>query len=71
MAISLPHVPLPSPQVRQYLYTVVTFAIPILVVYGVVDAEQVALWLALAAAVLGTGTAGVAIKRQRNDGTLS
>lgn len=50
-------VPTPSPTQRQWLYAVTTALVPILVVYGIVDDNTVTLWLALAAAVLGTGTA--------------
>lgn len=59
-----------TPQVRQWLYVVLTAAVPLLIAYGIVDAVQAALWLALAAAVLGTGTAAVAVRKQRKDGTL-
>lgn len=64
---------LPSPAVRQWLYGIVTTALPILVVLKVIAPEDVPLWLALSAAVLGTvggGTAFVAIRSQRKDGTL-
>jgi len=70
MSARLPQIPLPSPQVRQWLYRVSTVAAPLLIAYGVIDADKVALWLALAAAALGTGTASVALKQQRQDGTL-
>lgn len=60
-----------NPQVRQWLYVVLTAAVPLLIAYGIVDTVQAALWLALGAAVLGTGTAAVAVRRQRKDGTLS
>ncbi|QFG13457.1 holin [Gordonia phage Powerball] len=50
-------VPTPTPAQRQWLYAVITALVPILVVYGIVDDNSVTLWLALAAAVLGTGTA--------------
>lgn len=48
-----------TPAVRQWLYGVVTALVPIFIIYGVIDHHEVALWLALAAAVLGTGTATV------------
>lgn len=71
MSISqLPQIPLPSPAARQWLYRISTVVVPLLLAYGVVDADKVALWLALAGAVLGTGTASVALKQQRRDGTL-
>lgn len=60
----------PSPQARQYLYGIITVAMPILVAYGIVDANQVVLWLALAGQVLATGTAAVAVAQQRKNGVL-
>ena len=68
---SIPQLPLPSPAVRHWLYRVLTALVPLLVVYGVLDANQVALWLSLAAAVLGTGTASVAVGQQRKSGTFT
>jgi hypothetical protein len=64
---------LPSPAARQWAYRVVLAAIPLLVVAGLIAPEQVGLWLALAAAVLGVGGAGLAntaLKQQRDTGTL-
>lgn len=64
---------LPTPAARQWLYGIVTAALPLLVVLKVVAPEDVPLWLALAAAALGTvggGTAFVAVRSQRKDGTL-
>lgn len=46
-----------TPAVRQWLYGIITAAVPILIAYGVVESADAALWVALAAAVLGTGTA--------------
>lgn len=66
-------VPTPTPQQRQWLYGVVVAALPLLVVLKLVQPEDVSLWLSLAAAVLGTGAAGtafVAVRKQRRDGTL-
>lgn len=65
-----PTTPILTPARRQWLYGIATIAVPILVIYGVVDANTAALWVALAAAVLGTGTATVAVTQQRKDGTL-
>jgi hypothetical protein len=59
-----------TPQVRQYLYVIATAAVPLLIVYGILDAVQAAVWLALAGAVLATGTAAANIRLQRKDGTL-
>lgn len=53
-------------QQRQYLYNVLTVAVPLAIAYGVIDANQALLWLGLGAAVLGTGTAAVVLKVQRN-----
>ena len=46
-----------TPEVRRYLYGVLTALVPILIAYGVIDAQQAALWVALALAILGLGTA--------------
>lgn len=46
-----------TPKVRQYLYAVLTALVPILIAYGVVESADAAIWVALGAAVLGTGTA--------------
>lgn len=46
-----------TPQVRRWTYGIITAAVPLLVVYGVLEAETAPLWAALAASVLGTGTA--------------
>lgn len=54
-----------SPKFRQWLYGVVLVGVPLLIVYGVVSAEDAALWSALAAAVLGQGTAFTALAQQR------
>ena len=42
---------------RAWVYRVITAALPLLTAYGVVADEVVPLYLALAAAVLGTGMA--------------
>jgi hypothetical protein len=46
-----------TPQVRRWAYGVVTAAVPLLVIYGVIESEAAPLWVALVASVLGTGTA--------------
>lgn len=61
---------LASHATRQWLYVVITALVPLLVSYGIIDNETAALWLALAAAVLGTGTASAAVVLQRRAGTL-
>ena len=62
---------LPSPQVRQYLYGVILYGMPVLVALNVVDPTLVPLWLNLAGAILGTaggGVAFVALRGQRKYG---
>lgn len=49
-----------NPQTRKYAYGIIAAAIPILVVLGVINEDQVQLWLNFAAAVLGFGAAGLA-----------
>ena len=46
-----------TPQIRRWAYGVVTAVVPLLVVYGAVEQTTAPLWAALAASVLGTGTA--------------
>ena len=50
---------------RQYLYNVLTVAVPVAIAYGIIDGVQAALWLALGGAVLGIGTAAAVLKKQR------
>lgn len=71
--MKLPSVPLPSPQVRQYLYGVILYGMPVLVGLNIVDPTLVPLWMNLAAAVLGVTSGGVAyaaLRGQRKDGTV-
>lgn len=46
-----------TPGVRRWAYAVITAAVPLLVAYGIVEDMTAPLWLALAASILGTGTA--------------
>ena len=46
-----------TPAVRRWAYGIITAAVPLLVVYGIIEAEAAPLWLALAASVLATSTA--------------
>ena len=46
-----------TPQVRGWLYGVLTALIPLLITYGVLDQQTAPLWLALGASILGTSTA--------------
>ncbi len=49
-----------SAAVRLRIYQVLTAVMPILALYGVVADSQSGLWLALAAALLGTGGTALA-----------
>jgi len=48
-----------SQSTRAYLYRVLTAAAPLAAAYGLVAEQELPLWLALAAAVLGNGVAAV------------
>lgn len=45
------------PPVRSWLYAIVTAIIPLLSAYGVISDQTAPLWVALAGAILATGTA--------------
>ena len=49
--------PVVPPRWRDYLYPIATAAIPLAAVYGLISQETVPLYIALAAAFLGTATA--------------
>jgi hypothetical protein len=51
---------------RAWLYRVLLAAVPLLILSGAIDASSAALWVALAASVLGLGTAtaNTSTKRQ-------
>ncbi len=51
------HLPWLTPQVRAWIYGVITALVPILTIYGIVDQTTAPLWLSLAASVLATSTA--------------
>lgn len=48
---------MPSERVRAYIYAVLVALVPLCIGYGILTAEQAALWLGLAGAVLGLGLA--------------
>ena len=50
-----------DPNTRKWIYGIVAAAIPVLVILGFVSGEDTQVWLNLAAAVLGLGTAGLAV----------
>lgn len=55
------------PPVRSWLYGIATALIPLLSAYGVISDQTAPLWIALAGAVLATGTA-LAYRPTRNKG---
>ena len=64
---------LPNAQTRQYIYSVVVAAVPVLLLLGVITPSDVEIWLQLAAALLGlttTATAAFALKQQRRTGEV-
>lgn len=65
---------LPSAQVRQWGYTVVTAGLALLVFYKIISPEALPYWLTLVAALFAmsaTATAAMAVSQQRKDGTLN
>ena len=46
-----------TPQIRAWMYGIITALVPILTVYGIVDQTTAPLWMSLAASVLATSTA--------------
>lgn len=49
-----------SPKARLYVYGILGAAAPLLVAYGIVTEQEVALWLSLAGTILATGGLGIA-----------
>lgn len=46
-----------TPQVRAWLYRIATALIPLLIAYGALSESTAPLWIALAGAILSSGTA--------------
>lgn len=44
-------------EIRSWLYGIATAAIPLLSAYGIISEQTTPLWIALAGAILATGTA--------------
>jgi len=51
---------IPSTEIRAWIYNVAIAAGPIVVFYGLLSGEEVALWGGLLATILGTPVAGLA-----------
>lgn len=59
-----------SPKARLYVYGILGAAAPLLVAYGIVTEQEVALWLSLAGTILATGGLGIAaanVPTERNE----
>ena len=50
---------MPNEATRAWIYRVLVAAVPVLIAYGVLDEATAAVWIGLAAAVLGVGLAAV------------
>ena len=50
----------PNPAIRAWLYRIIAAAGPIVVFYGLMSADEAALWTGLGATILGTPTATLA-----------
>ena len=48
---------IPSPKVRAYVYRVLVAAGPVVLLYGLLTAEEIAVWLGLGATILSPGGA--------------
>ncbi len=46
-----------TPQVRAWLYRIATALVPLLIAYGALSESTAPLWIALAGAILSSGTA--------------
>jgi len=53
----LPNKYIPSPKVRAYIYRCLVAAGPVVLLYGLLSAEEIAVWLGLGATVLSPGSA--------------
>lgn len=57
-----------TPAARKWIYGIVAAGIPILVLFGVIAAEDTQVWLNFAAAVLGLGAASLALPNTPSKG---
>lgn len=57
---------LKKPEVRKYLYTIGVAVMGLLAVYGVVNQEQLELWVVLIGALVGMGLNGMAAKNTKS-----
>lgn len=57
-----------TPAIRKWIYGIATAALPLLVLYGILDENAVPLWTALVGAFLVPGMAAVHTNTSRGDG---
>lgn len=60
LATTTPNRWVPRPEIRRWLFRVVAAAGPIVTFYGLMTAEEVALWIGLGGTILGTPAASLA-----------
>lgn len=60
LATETPNSWIPRPEIRKWVYRVLAAAGPIVVFYGWMTSEEIALWLGLGGTVLGTTTGALA-----------
>lgn len=56
-----------TPQVRAWIYRILISVAPLVVFYGLMTQEAVALWIALVATFLGTGMAALNTSTKNDD----
>lgn len=56
-----------TPQIRAWMYGIITALVPILTIYGIIDQSTAPLWLSLAASVLATSTALIHTPKMMNE----
>lgn len=61
---------MPTQKTRAYIYRVLTAGAPLLGAYGIASDTTVALWLALAATILGVGLAAANTSTKDEDGAV-
>jgi hypothetical protein len=60
LATTTPNRWIPRPEVRRWIFRIVIAGGPIVVFYGLMTADEVALWIGLGGTVLGTPAASLA-----------
>ena len=60
LATTTPNRWIPRPEIRRWIFRVVIAVGPIVVFYGLMTADEVALWIGLGGTILGTPAASLA-----------